>query len=624
VTLTFRLLLIWLFAGAIAFAVQLNWMSATASPEGFVPVGNDAFYHARRIIDTARDPAGFYEVDHFIHAPEGSLLTWPWGYDYGMGMLLKAGTDLGLAGDPMKFLAYVPPFAVLITIALAIAIATGLGLSLWSVLLLALCVALSPLTQGMHSIGSIDHHYAEYMIILAFMASALWWMRRPESRPMAAVTALVLGTGPAVHNGLFALQVPLLLATVVCWLRSERLPSPTIAVFGLTLIFATLAVLVPSLPFRLGMSEFYLLSWFHLYVASCTALAMGYLARCPRTARSILGLVAIAVLLTVPLLRDFLLAGAFVGKEADALEVILEARSVWSFYLERGFLGVSAIYSSLIFLVPLLWLGCAYAITRTTDRRHVLLCVYALLTLPLMLAQFRFQYYGSLALYLPLLVLAEQASTTKASRRRAAMVVVTAVLCIAYYPAVRHGLGERPPLGNDLYYQLTRRAMPALAAACEDDPGIVLARSNDGHPIRYHTDCSVIANNFLLTDQHFEAVRRVDDLFMLTPQQLLESGFPVKYVLVRARGVVMIRTDGSVGLVPFGEAPRVSDPLTDALLWGDQNKVPGQFKLLHEIEVPGGAYQYARIWKIEGDSTQVPASMDRRRRGTSPARAPSL
>lgn len=608
-TLTFRLLMVWLFAGAIAFAVQLNWMSATSSPEGFVPVGNDAFYHARRIIDAARDPAAFYEVDRFIHAPEGSLLTWPWGYDYAMGMLLKGGAELGLAGDPMKFLAYVPPFAVLIAIALTIAIATGLGLSLWSVLLLALCVALSPLTQGMHSIGSIDHHYAEYIVILSFMASALWWMRRPESRSMAAVTALVLGMGPAVHNGLFALQVPLLLATTVCWLRSERLPSPAVAVFGLTLIFAILAVLVPSLPFRLGMSEFFLLSWFHLYVASCTALAMAYLARFERSARSILGLVGLAAMLSAPLLRDLLLAGAFVGKEAEALESIQEARSVWSFYQERGFLGVSALYSSLIFAVPVIWLGCAYAIVRAIDRRHVLVCVYALLALPLMIAQFRFQYYGSLALYLPLLVLVDRASSTVVSRR-AAMAIVTGVLCLAYYPAVRHGLAGGRQLGNDVYYQMTRRAMPPLATACEEDPGIVLARSNDGHPIRYHTGCSVIANNFLLTEQHFEAVRRVHKLFMMTPQQLLESGFPVKYVLVRARGVVVVRADGSVGLVSFDEAPRVSDPLTDALLWSDPAKVPSRFKLIEEIKVPGGAYQYARIWKIEGIPTNSGRHLD--------------
>jgi hypothetical protein len=152
--------------------------------------------------------------------------------------------------------------------------------------------------------------------------------------------------------------------------------------------------------------------------------------------------------------------------------------------------------------------------------------------------------------------------------------------------------------------------MPPLASACEEDPGIVLARSNDGHPIRYHTGCAVIANNFLLTDQHFEAVRRVNNLFMMTPQQLLESGFPVKYVLVRARGVVVVRSDGSVGLVSVDEAPRVSDPLTDALLWSDPAKVPSRFKLIEEIKVPGGAYQYARIWKIEGIPTNASGHLD--------------
>ena len=496
-TQTFRLLLIWVFASAIAFALQLNSMSATYTPEGFVPVGNDSFYHARRIIDTARDPAAFYEFDPKIHAPEGSLLTWPWGYDYAMGMLLRAGTELGLAADPMKFLAYVPPFAVLATVGLTIMIGVALGLSWWSVLLLALCVASSPLTQGMHGIGSIDHHYAEYIVILAFMASALRWMREPESRAAAALVALVLGVGPAIHNGLFALQVPLLLAAGVCWLRGIRLAGGPVATFGTTLAGSTLLVLLPSLPFRLGMSEYYLLSWFHLYVALCTALVMAFFARFSVTARSIAGLVALAALLVAPLVRDLVLAGAFVGKEAEALETIQEARSVWSHYQERGFIGISAIYSSLVFLAPFTWAGCAYALLRTRDRRVVLVCGFALITLPLMLAQFRFQYYGSLGLYLPLILVADRASVGRG--RKAWMVAITLLLVAAYYPALRYGLTGWRQLGNDVYYRMTRLAMPALAEACRRDPGIVLARNNEGHFIRYHTDCPVIANNFLLT-----------------------------------------------------------------------------------------------------------------------------
>lgn len=602
-TRTFRLLLIWVFAAALAFAAQLNWMSATYSADGFVPAGNDSFYHARRIIDTARDPGAFYEFDERIHAPEGSLLTWPWGYDYAMAMLLRVGSDLGLAADPVKFLAYVPPIAVLITIALSVAIATALGLRTWGVLTLALCVALSPLTQGLHGIGNIDHHFAEYMVILAFLASALRWMRRPDSRMAAAITAVVLGMGPAIHNGLFVLQVPLLLAVGFGWLRGVQVPVRSAAVFGFALIASTLIILLPSLPFRLGMAEYYLLSWFHLYVALCTALILGCWSRFAASARSIAGVVALAAILAAPLLRDLVLAGAFIGKEADALQGIQEARSVWTLYQQRGFVGVSYLYSALVFLAPAIWVGCAWALFRVRDLRYILVVIYALLVLPLLLAQFRFHYYGSIALYLPVLLLADQVSRLRS--RQVTIAATVLLFATAYYPAVRHGLAGGYQLGNDLYYPMTRLAMPSLAQECARDPGIVLARPNEGHFIRYHTDCSVIANNFLLTDQHLEAVRRVGKLFDMTPEQLLDSGFPVKYVLVRARGVIMIKSDGSIDLVPAHEALKVSDPLTDALLWGDPARVPSRFKLVQEIKVPGGAYQYARIWKIDGGPVAV-------------------
>ena len=37
------------------------------------------------------DPAGFYEFDPKIHAPEGSLLVWPWGYDYVIAKIVRGG-----------------------------------------------------------------------------------------------------------------------------------------------------------------------------------------------------------------------------------------------------------------------------------------------------------------------------------------------------------------------------------------------------------------------------------------------------------------------------------------------------------------------------------------------------
>ena len=605
-TSSFRLTLLWVVVAAIAFAVQLNWMSATYSPDGWVPVGNDAFYHARRIIDTAADPAAFYEFDPKIHAPEGSLVVWPWGYDFGMAMLLRAGEAMGFARDPMQFLAYIPPFAVLVSIGLVIGIAVALELSMTATVMLALCVALSPLTQGMHSIGSIDHHFAEYMVVLAFMASALWWLRNPAHARAAVCTAVVLGTGPAVHNGLFVLQALLVAVLGILWLRGDTLPRRSAVAFSLALIASSIVILLPSLPFRLGMFEYYLLSWFHLYVACCTALAVTMFAWLPRRPSTVAALVLVGALLCLPLVGDIRNLNAFVSTDADALKNIMEARSLFSHLEERGVQGISRIYSGLIFLVPVVWLGCLVALFRSTDRRTTFVCVHALLTLPLMVAQFRFQYFGSMAMYLPLLMFVDR--TPPAGRRRMWLTVLSVILALAYYPAVRDGLAGGMRLGNDIYYPMTRLMMPTLAKECRDDPGIVLARGNEGHQIRYHTDCSVIANNFLLTDQHFRAVQRVNALFSMSPQELLQSGFPVKYIFVRARGVILIRADGSVGIVPPEDAALVSDPLSDALLWGDPAAVPPELRLISEVKVPGGAYQYARLWKV--DKTSRPRQPD--------------
>ena len=69
------LFLIWLLTGTAAVAISLNWMPAAAVDGSFVPVGPDSFYHARRILDAAIGDTGFYQFDHRIHMPEGSMLT---------------------------------------------------------------------------------------------------------------------------------------------------------------------------------------------------------------------------------------------------------------------------------------------------------------------------------------------------------------------------------------------------------------------------------------------------------------------------------------------------------------------------------------------------------------------
>ena len=67
--------------------------------------------------------------------------------------------------------------------------------------------------------------------------------------------------------------------------------------------------------------------------------------------------------------------------------------------------------------------------------------------------------------------------------------------------------------------------------ACAEDPGVVLADTNAGHYIRYFTDCSVIANNFLLTEQQFQKADEVYRLFALPHEQLTRQA-PVRQIRV--------------------------------------------------------------------------------------------
>ena len=162
----FDWLAVWLLTGIVAALSCGMQFTAAHVGDQYVPVGNDSFYHARRILDTANDPAAFFQFDDKIHAPEGSLLVWPWGYDYALAMVVRAGVAVGLSSDPMAILAWIPLAAVFINIGLLILIARRLQLTPWPSAIAALCMALAPTTQLLHGPGELDHHFAELMFLL--------------------------------------------------------------------------------------------------------------------------------------------------------------------------------------------------------------------------------------------------------------------------------------------------------------------------------------------------------------------------------------------------------------------------------------------------------------------------
>src|SRR5205085_7555040 len=131
----------------------------------YLPLGMDSFYHAHRILDAIGNGGTLAQFDPRIHAPEGSWVTWPWAYDGLLAWLVIGLRHIVPLGDPMALLAYVPPTWAFINAALLVSLGAALGLRLPWLLLLGAAFAFSPLTQELHGIRVLDHHYVEYSFL---------------------------------------------------------------------------------------------------------------------------------------------------------------------------------------------------------------------------------------------------------------------------------------------------------------------------------------------------------------------------------------------------------------------------------------------------------------------------
>ncbi len=586
---------IWLVVSALAvLSCSINLSSAKLDGE-YIPTGNDSFYHARRILDTAQDPAAFYQFDTRIHAPEGSLLVWPWGYDYAMARIVRVGTQAGLSADPMGVLMWIPVAAVLISLALLIVIARRLKLSSWATALAGLCMALAPTTQLLHGVGAIDHHFAEFIFILAALASGLAWLDDPKSTRASLAVAITLGCAPAIHNGLFVVQVPLLATLFLWWMQHRSIPAKNAAIFAAALVLSTIAILLPSLPFRLGRFEFYTLSWFHLYIAACTAAVVMALSRLKFTRGVLIGLMAAGLAALVPIISEVMLATSFIGNSIEYLSAIGEMQSPLRLAQLFGTSVLGNYYSYLIWIAPLTVVLCAIKCWRDRNSPRLLFWLTSLLGLGLLSMQIRLHYFGGFALYLPWLVLLQEFVDSQPLQYKKSFLLASLGLLLLYVPPLRHQLIAPMPKGNDLSFENIQPIFAALRKTCEKDPGIVLADNDAGHFIRYYTGCSVIANNFLLTPQQMEKTHEVLHLLSLRATQLYEEAPQVKYVLLRPFKI----GPGPEGRLRYTFV--VPQPkLANDLLLGNASTVPPQFHLLDEVNFAElGNAPYAKLYRIE-------------------------
>lgn len=592
------LFFLWLLLGSLAAGIcALGWPSAHLGKE-YLPVGHDSFYHARRILDAVQDPASFYQFDKKIHAPDGSLLTWPWGYDYALAWLVRAGVHLGLSTQPMEILIWIPVITVFLSIALILLLAQTLSLSRWSVVLAGLGVALSPLTQLLHTVGMIDHHYVEYIFVLATLTLGLRWLSNPHETRAATCLGIVLGSAPAIHNGLFILQVPVLATLILLWIQGKTPIRRPVNFFCFSLISATILVLIPSLPFRLGHFEFYTLSCFHLYIACTTALLMFLISRRPYTYRTLAAVAAIALLALIPLLQQIGVARGFLGATIVRLNAIGEMQSLRHQVLQPGGpWAVTNLYTLTIWLWPITLTYCVIKCWQERAKARLLFWIASISGLVMLAMQFRLHYFGSFALFLPWLIFADGLCARWPQRKKLVMLVSSLCLLLLYGPAMRYQLSSPAFPANDESFVVFRPMLTTLQRLCASNPGVVLADNDAGHYIRYYTDCPVIANNFLLTAQHEAKIREMDRLMGLPPDKVADAAPYVKYILVRP--LEMIRGPGdTVRYVAFN--PTASGLVAELLMKPVESlTLPNNFKLVSELrradmdELP-----YARLFEI--------------------------
>jgi hypothetical protein len=586
-------LLVW--AAAVAIAVFLAMLfSDSAIIEGlYIPQGNDSFYHAQRILD-ALGERGFYQFDERLHAPDGRLVPWPWAYDWLMACVARVALWLDPVANPLAVLFYVPVVFILINAGLFLGGATALGLSIEMRAVALLCFALSPLTQLLHAYGMLDHHFIEYFFVLASLWLGLLWLKQPASTGRAAALGVVLGLAPGFHTGLFMLQVAPLATIFVLWLRQRTPPARALYALAIALPIAMQVVLWPAVTFRQGYFDFGLLSWFHLYAGLCTALSLGFMARWPCSQRSLAAFAVLVAVLLVPMLQQLTAGSAFVSGNVSILPAVAEARSVYMQWTRTlGPWVTASFYSWLLVLVPVMLVWHAYAVFKQREPLRVFYAMSSLIGLTLMLAQFRFHYFGFFALITTPLVAVDSLRERFRWHRGAVLVAALITVVLAYQPALRsrlfliHSLGIDPDYANSVPIYLR------LARECAADPGVVLGNTNDGNPILFHTDCGIITNNFILSQADDDHLRRAGELLRMPPEDIRGAAPEVKYLLVRTSDFMPIE-NGRPQLM-------MDNPIVRELLLKDEP--PPGVRLLYTVnrvkEISGPEDIYARLYKLE-------------------------
>ena len=582
-------ILIYFGTATIACFIALLWLPASYVDGQYIPVGPDSFYHAARIIDTI-ETGHYFQFDSKIHAPEGSLLTWPWLYDYLIYVITKFTLLISNISDPAAVLTYIPPLWCYVNGLILLGITTVIGLSVPLRTLVLACFAVSPLTQELHGAGRIDHHYMEFTMVLLTLFSGLYFFKGSDSVGRAILLGICLAFAQSINNGLFILQFPFLAAVFILWLSNKTPQANSIAAVGFALILTTLVVLLPSQPYLEGKFEYYYLSWFHLYIASCSALVLAYTSKYSYSFKTLVYLLLISFLLSVPIGQQIYNGSQFLLGDIVKYDEINETNNIVSQLLKIGISNLFVNYTGLLVVTPLCLLALYIFLRKTFNPVILYYFIFSIAGTCLLLLQQRMHYFGLASLLVSPFLIFHLYWHNMKMVHWFFLVSLTALLVFPGYIK----LEARIPYGGSLDYAYTRHIYPVLSDLCKNDPGVVLADFDDGNYIRYHTGCSMIANNMIVTPQHQQKVLLIEKLFSLNADQFMKEAKWIKYIYIRRQDNILAEEEGLDALAKLSGIRK--------LLLQEGQQFPEGFHLLKELVLQSPDKKrliYARLFKVD-------------------------
>jgi hypothetical protein len=312
-----------------------------------------------------------------------------------------------------------------------------------------------------------------------------------------------------------------------------------------------------------------------------------------------------AVLLSVAVIGQVVRGTDFLSGRLQGLAQMEEVKGI-VYHLSQGeFRNLQSDYSALLWLVPFTVAALCWRLRRRAGDADIFFCVMCVAGLLLMLQQYRLENYGSFTLYLPACCLVEDALRRWPARRWLTAGAAAAIACAAYIPAYGELL-QTPPPGSSYDYQMTMGIYPPMAKACARQPGAVLADYGDGHFITYHTQCSVLADNFIISAYDERKILEAESLLHSSLAEVMSRAPYVRYLYLRRQDNVFQSTCG----LNCSENRGLRAELLGT------TEFPPAVTLLAEIRIqgPGGTSEpLARLFAVNGqDPVALAPSSDSR------------